>query len=168
MAPSSCGKQRGVCILAWRIPTDRGAWRVPLFATPRIVARQLLCPWGFSRQEYWMGCHALLQGIFLTQGCNPGLPHRRRVLYCLSYHGSPNKRVDITKENRVREELRHKFLKVSRGKKRKIERNCDKASELVVKGPMSSPLGNHKGLTLRNIQMNKGKVLRIVQNIISV
>ena len=26
---------------------------------------------GFFRQEYWMGCHFLLQGIFLTQGLNP-------------------------------------------------------------------------------------------------
>ena len=28
---------------------------------------------GFPRQEYWRGCHFLLQGIFLTQGSNPGL-----------------------------------------------------------------------------------------------
>ena len=26
-------------------------------------------------------CHALLQGIFPTQGLNPGLPHCRRILY---------------------------------------------------------------------------------------
>ena len=25
---------------------------------------------GFSRQEYWSGCHALLHEIFLTQGSN--------------------------------------------------------------------------------------------------
>ena len=31
-----------------------------------------------------VGCHALLQGIFLTQGSNSGLPHCRRILYCLS------------------------------------------------------------------------------------
>ena len=28
-----------------------------------------------------MGCHALLQGIFSTQGSNPGLLHRRRILH---------------------------------------------------------------------------------------
>ena len=28
---------------------------------------------GFSRQEYWPGSHSLLQGIFPTQGSNPGL-----------------------------------------------------------------------------------------------
>ena len=32
-----------------------------------------------------MGCRALLQGIFPTQGSNPGLLHCRRILYCLSH-----------------------------------------------------------------------------------
>ena len=27
------------------------------------------------------GCHAHLQGIFLTQGLNPGLPHCKQMLY---------------------------------------------------------------------------------------
>ena len=50
---------------------------------------RLLCPWGFSRQEYWSGCPALLQGIFPTQGSNPGLPHCMKILYCLSHQGNP-------------------------------------------------------------------------------
>ena len=36
-----------------------------------------------------MGCHALFQGIFPTQGSNPGLLHYRQILYHLSHHGSP-------------------------------------------------------------------------------
>ena len=32
-----------------------------------------------------MDCHFLLQGIFLTQGSNPGLLHCRQILYCLSH-----------------------------------------------------------------------------------
>jgi len=36
-----------------------------------------------------VGCHALLQGIFPTQGLNPGLPHCRQSLFCLSHQGSP-------------------------------------------------------------------------------
>ena len=32
-----------------------------------------------------MGCHSLFQGIFPTQGSNPGLPHCRRILYHLSH-----------------------------------------------------------------------------------
>ena len=40
-------------------------------STPWTVARQAPLPMGFSRQEYW---GALLQGIFLTQELNLGLP----------------------------------------------------------------------------------------------
>ena len=36
-----------------------------------------------------VGCHFLLQQIFPTQGLNPGLPHCRWILYCLSHQGSP-------------------------------------------------------------------------------
>ena len=41
----------------------------------------------FSRQEYGVGCHALLQGIFPTQGLNVGLLHCTQILYHLSYQG---------------------------------------------------------------------------------
>ena len=56
------------------------------FATPWTVALQAPLSLGFSRQEY---CHALLQGIFPTQGSNLGLLHCRQFLYHLSYYGSP-------------------------------------------------------------------------------
>ena len=36
-----------------------------------------------------VGSHALLQGIFPTQGSNPGLLHCRKILYCLSHQRSP-------------------------------------------------------------------------------
>ena len=36
-----------------------------------------------------VGCHVLLQGIFPTQGSNPGLHHWRRILHHLSQKGSP-------------------------------------------------------------------------------
>ena len=36
-----------------------------------------------------VGCHALLQGIFPTKGSNPGLPHCRRILNCLTHQGNP-------------------------------------------------------------------------------
>ena len=37
----------------------------------------------------WVGSLSLLQGIFPTQGLNPGLPHCRWILYQLSHMGSP-------------------------------------------------------------------------------
>ena len=56
---------------------------------PGLWPSRLLCSWGFSRQEHWSGFHALLQGIFPTQGLNPGLPHCRQILNHLTYWGSP-------------------------------------------------------------------------------
>ena len=43
-------------------------------ATPWTAARQAPLSMGFSRQEHWSGCHALLQGIFQTQGSNSQFP----------------------------------------------------------------------------------------------
>ena len=64
--------------------------RARLFATPWIVAcTKFLCPWDFQGKSTGVGCHFLLQGIFPTQGSNPGLSHCRQTLYCLSHQGSP-------------------------------------------------------------------------------
>ena len=49
-----------------------------LFVTLWTRAYQALLSMEFFRQEYGVGCHALLQGIFLTQGSNP-------CLLCLSH-----------------------------------------------------------------------------------
>ena len=38
-----------------------------------MVAHRLLCPWDFPGENTRVGCHALLQGIFLTQESNPHL-----------------------------------------------------------------------------------------------
>ena len=43
----------------------------------------------FPGKNTGMGCRFLLQGIFLSQGSNPGLLHCRQILYQLSYEGSP-------------------------------------------------------------------------------
>ena len=56
------------------------------FCDPWTVPCQTPLSMGFSRQEYWS--HSLLQGIFLTQGSNPCLLHRKQILYCLSHQGS--------------------------------------------------------------------------------
>ena len=50
---------------------------------------RLLGPWDFPDMNTGVGCYSLLQGIFLTQGLNPGLPHCKQMLYCLNYQGSP-------------------------------------------------------------------------------
>ena len=50
---------------------------------------RLLCPWNSPGKNTGIGCHALLQGIFPTQGSSPGLLHCGQILSCLSYLGSP-------------------------------------------------------------------------------
>ena len=40
---------------------------------PWTVASRLLCPWASPGKNTGVGFHALLQGIFLTQGSNPHL-----------------------------------------------------------------------------------------------
>ena len=42
-----------------------------------------------ARVLEWVASCSLLQGIFPTQGSNPGLLHCRRILYQLSHKGSP-------------------------------------------------------------------------------
>ena len=49
----------------------------------------LLCPWNSPGKNTGVGCHFLLQRIFLTQGSNPSLWHCRQILYHLSHQGSP-------------------------------------------------------------------------------
>ena len=50
-----------------------------------------------------VGCHALLQRIFLTQGSNPGLPHCRWILYHLSHQVNSTQRegssLDLSREH---------------------------------------------------------------------
>ena len=64
-------------ILAWKTP-----WTVAYQASP---SRD------FPGKNTGVGCHFLLQQIFLTPGLNPGLPHCRQPLYHLSHQGSTNK-----------------------------------------------------------------------------
>ena len=49
-----------------------------------------------------VGCHSLLQGIFLTQGSNPGLPHCKQTLYHLSYQENMNKEVEVNNNRHAR------------------------------------------------------------------
>ena len=49
----------------------------------------LYSPWNSPGQNTGVGSLSLLQGIFPTQGSNPGLPHCRQILYQLSPKGTP-------------------------------------------------------------------------------
>ena len=50
---------------------------------------RLLCPCDSAGKITGVGSHSFLQGIFPTQGLNPGLLHCGQILYHLSHQGSP-------------------------------------------------------------------------------
>ena len=85
---------------------ERAAWLSSLPSKARgaltsLSSLFLLIPWRHTtllRQLLLcVGCHAHLQGIFPTQGSNPGLPHCRRIIYCLNHQESPGTWLDVFK-----------------------------------------------------------------------
>ena len=54
--------------------------RVQLFANPWTVDCKAPPSWDFPGKNTGVGCHFLLQGIFPTQGSNPGRPHCKQTL----------------------------------------------------------------------------------------
>ena len=62
----------------WKCPSLSCVW---LFVTTWTQPARLLCPWKSPGNNTGVGYHSLLQGIFPTQGLNPGLLHCRQMLY---------------------------------------------------------------------------------------
>ena len=94
-APYSLGQNSLFSKLLWfefisAAATVQSLSRVRLLATPWTVTIRLLCPRDSPGKNIGVGCHALLQGIFPTQGSNPGLLYFRQILY-----HSPTRKVQI-------------------------------------------------------------------------
>ena len=62
---------------------------VQLFVTLWTQPSRLLCPWDSPSKNTGVGCHFLLQGIFLTQGSNLHLQHWHTDSLLLHHLGSP-------------------------------------------------------------------------------
>ena len=60
--------EKGIASHSSILAMDRGAWQATVHGI-------------FQARTLGVGCHSLLQGIFLTQGSNQGLLHCRRILY---------------------------------------------------------------------------------------
>ena len=70
-----------VCVLSRSVVSQSVTLWTAAHQTP-------LCLWNFSGMNTGVGFHFLLQGIFPTQGLNPGLLHCRQILYSLSHQAS--------------------------------------------------------------------------------
>ena len=58
----------------------------PSVVSDSLWPQGLYSPWNSPGQNTGVGRLSLLQGIFPTQGSNPGLLHCRQILYQLSYY----------------------------------------------------------------------------------
>ena len=72
--------------IEWRLVVVFVAQLCPTLCDSMGCSPPLLCPRDSPGKNTGVGSHSLLQGIFLTQGLNPGLLHRRQILYHLSYN----------------------------------------------------------------------------------
>ena len=70
------------------------------FVTLRTIVREALLSMDFTGTNTEVGCHFLLQGIFLTQGLNLHLLHLgywQADSLPLSHQGSPSLTIDLLK-----------------------------------------------------------------------
>ena len=61
----------------------------PSVMSDSLRPHRLYDPWNSAGKNTGVGSLSLLQGIFQTQGLNPGLPHCRQILSRLSHKGGP-------------------------------------------------------------------------------
>ena len=99
------GLRSAYAVSLWHSFSEVSSHSVSLFKERRVLVAQsypTLCgpvdcsppdrplwPWDFPGKNSGVSGHFLLQGIFPTQGWNPGLLHCRQIIYHLSHQGSP-------------------------------------------------------------------------------
>ena len=77
---------KGSSKIFWKVKSESESCSVMSVSLP---SHGLYSPWNSPGPNTGVGSLSLLQGIFPTQGSNPGVPHCRWILYQLSHKGSP-------------------------------------------------------------------------------
>ena len=107
-------------------------YRVRLLWPHGLQPARLLCPWDSPSKNTGVGCHFLLQGIFLTQGLNLGLPHCRQMLYCLSHQGRSDFKLERGGSwNYLGGETCHYFSSFSQVKGSSISRELEMVNQIL-------------------------------------
>ena len=75
-------------------PMDGGLW-----------SARLLCLWDYTGENTGVGCHALFQGIILTQGSNLSLLHWQVDSLPRSHWGSPGNQMQLNESPRTTAEV---------------------------------------------------------------
>ena len=90
-------------------------------------------------QEYWSGCHFLLQGIFLTQGSNSGLLHWQEDLQSQP----PEKPLDRLRISQIIALLQQSFIglkqHIPKARSPKSEVHCADSKVWAATRPRESP-----------------------------
>ena len=93
--PSSSGRSLNIQFVQWSY------WLTLVPRNWKLVAQES-CPtlwdhgWKSPGKKTGVGCHSLLQGIFLTQGSNPGLLNSKQIL---GHQGSPYPDTQVSRLN---------------------------------------------------------------------
>ena len=91
----------------------------PTLPPHELQPARLLYPWNSPGKNTGVDCHSLLQRIFLTQGSNQGLLHRRQILYRLNY-----RKVLFTDPNALKAPGRNSVTFSSRNGRKDMEGAC--------------------------------------------
>ena len=76
--------------ITWMMPSMQESVKVTQSGSALCDPHGLYSPWNSLSWNTGVGSLSLLQGIFPTQGSNPGVPHYRWILYQLSHRGNPS------------------------------------------------------------------------------
>ena len=101
----------------------------------------LYSPWNSPGQNPGVGRLSLLQGLFPTQGWNPGLGHCRQILDQLSYKGSP----------RILEWVAHPFCRGSSRPRNQTGVSCT-AGGFLTSWAIREALLSHSIIVSRSIR----------------
>ena len=86
---------KSVCLYIWQTKKINGKhesekWSRSVLSDPSqshgLSPARPLHPWNFPGKNTGVGCHLLFQGIFPTQGSNPGLPYCRHTYTMENMH----------------------------------------------------------------------------------
>ena len=112
-----------------------------------VACTKLLCPWNSPGKNTGVCCHFLPQGIFPTQGSNPGLTHCRQTLYHLSHQGSlfAGRNTnnlwyadDTTLTEESIEELKNLLMKVKEESEKFSLKLSIQKTKIMASGPITS------------------------------
>ena len=74
-------------LISWQLSSTAVISESGSVMSKSLRSHGLYSPWNSLGQNTGVGSLFFLQGIFPTQGSNPGLPHCRQILYQLSHKG---------------------------------------------------------------------------------